>query len=902
MNTAARAARGTRQAQPRASASRAVSSRDSFGTSAAVPRRTQTNARLGAGARYEARRAPVEAAREAAPRALGGAEAVPRVAARARPGLANALADQDALPAAYRTVEADRPPGVESRAETARESSARESTPRVDVWHRGDTRFTNAVTDTGDTKPPPQLQNPKSGARYETLPEENTVSDAVGERGEVNELKAPSRMEMKERESSTSDATSGTTGDTATFSGAPLLADISEAAETLGGINPESVTAIPEKVDPAPSTTLAAPSEVEPIPLTSTDPVSTTVAKPELQAPAELSSSKPRPVEIGTRQDPSEPIAVSSSVGNENLETTNSVEPIKLDQTKEPLTDSLPLKGSAVDSTDGTGSDEPSDSALYPELGSTEGSGTNQGSPAQDDATPQSDFDSSTGSANTGTTTPSPSRFGASNEIPYGSGTSSQPPYNFGGGRDLGRSFTKRGFQGVPRESQCGNGKSLSSKSEKKWIVQFRENVTDAVYFEAAREVHLGEASRSPDPPTLRAAAPGLRIAVLGGVSRRFKKKFAVAHRSEIESIEPDMEVKAFRRFAQSSNDVVTDVISLNRSASRPSRRSSFKSAPRESAPRPRVSCSALAQTSLSSTQWNLDRITSSGGSTLDGKFFAPECLCGRGVSVFVVDTGARVTHSEFTGRIATEYTNFVECDGDGSGAMLDDSGHGTHVSGTVLGVKSGIAKCATLHPVRVLDGDGSGKSSSIIEALDWIADLQLPSGNRKIVSMSLGGPRSNAIDTAVREMVTQGVPVIVAAGNEQSDASTTSPAGETSVIAVGSTSCYSTSQSKRCASDDVSVFSNFGASVDVYAPGDDVQSSWITGDNSFQQNSGTSMAAPLVAGACALYLEKYPNATPDDIKYAITSTSTPVTWNNNKGKGGGGMLDVGAMLKVAPR
>ena len=61
-------------------------------------------------------------------------------------------------------------------------------------------------------------------------------------------------------------------------------------------------------------------------------------------------------------------------------------------------------------------------------------------------------------------------------------------------------------------------------------------------------------------------------------------------------------------------------------------------------------------------------------------------------------------------------------------------------------------------------------------------------------------------------------------------------------------------------------------------------------------------MAAPLVAGACALYLEKYPNATPDDIKYAITSTSTPVTWNNNKGKGGGGMLDVGAMLKVAPR
>jgi subtilisin family serine protease len=98
---------------------------------------------------------------------------------------------------------------------------------------------------------------------------------------------------------------------------------------------------------------------------------------------------------------------------------------------------------------------------------------------------------------------------------------------------------------------------------------------------------------------------------------------------------------------------------------------------------------------------------------------------------------------------------------------MYDDSGHGTHVAGTALGLTSGLAKCATLRPVRILDGDGKGKSSSILEALDWIAAQDVASpGGRKIVSMSLGGPRSQAVDDAVAEMAeVHGVPVIVAAG-----------------------------------------------------------------------------------------------------------------------------------------
>ena len=448
-----------------------------------------------------------------------------------------------------------------------------------------------------------------------------------------------------------------------------------------------------------------------------------------------------------------------------------------------------------------------------------------------------------------------------------------------------------------------------------------------SVYFEAAREVSLGEADTNVAAarPRLRAAAPGLRIAVLGGVSRRFKRSFAKSHAMDIESIEPDFEVKAFRRELKGEvQDTDTDTDNGNvrpdtgngssdtvqlldvdtggakavikqaesgtnvASAPRPVANRSFRQAPR-----PRVSCDLLSQTRLSPKQWNLDRLVGSGiggvsVSLLDGKFTAPECLCGRyvlavsqiqtlfahtrltllfhtrrGVSVFVIDTGARTTHAEFAGRVG-QSVNFVECSGDGSGAMKDDSGHGTHVSGTVLGTTSGVAKCASLHPVRVLDGNGQGKSSSIVEALDWIAELVLQNGNRKIVSMSLGtyfpittfrlpliahtptdtfgfyfsgGPRSSALDAAVREMVNAGIPVICAAGNEQADASTTSPAGEASVITVGSTSCYETSQKKKCVSDDVSVFSNFGTAVDVYAPGDDVRSAWIDTDYAWKQN-----------------------------------------------------------------
>ena len=178
--------------------------------------------------------------------------------------------------------------------------------------------------------------------------------------------------------------------------------------------------------------------------------------------------------------------------------------------------------------------------------------------------------------------------------------------------------------------------------------------------------------------------------------------------------------------------------------------------------------------------------------------------VCADEAYVFVLDTGVRVTHEDFRPpeRVGSGW-NFVGC-----GDEVDDqSGHGTHTAGTAVGATSGVAKCATLHPVQILDGEGKGKSSDVLSALDWVADRDVGAGARKVVSMSVGGPRSAAIDAAVREMVAMGVFVVAAAGNEGRDAAAVSPAGEPAAVTVGSsTSCPSSGDGGgRCASDAVS-------------------------------------------------------------------------------------------------
>lgn len=251
---------------------------------------------------------------------------------------------------------------------------------------------------------------------------------------------------------------------------------------------------------------------------------------------------------------------------------------------------------------------------------------------------------------------------------------------------------------------------------------------------------------------------------------------------------------------------------------------------------------------------WGLDRIDQA-DRPLDTQYhFGPT---GAGVNAFIIDTGIRADHAEFTGRVLAGFTAI----NDGQGTA-DCNGHGTHVSGTVGGSTWGVAKQVKLVPVRVLDCAGSGSYSGVIAGIDWVAGSGL---RPAVANMSLGGSYSSTLNAAVAGAVAKGVTMVIAAGNSNVDACTTSPAGEPSAITVGAT----TSADQRAS------YSNFGACVDVFAPGTSITSAWNTGTTATNTISGTSMASPHVAGVVALALQGNPEALPAAVASYIVSTST---------------------------
>ena len=255
------------------------------------------------------------------------------------------------------------------------------------------------------------------------------------------------------------------------------------------------------------------------------------------------------------------------------------------------------------------------------------------------------------------------------------------------------------------------------------------------------------------------------------------------------------------------------------------------------------------------SAPWGLDRIDQpalplngtysyAGGSTGGGA----------GVNVYVLDTGIYPAHTEFGGRAAGAYDGV----GDGYGTG-DCYGHGTHVAGTIGGATVGVAKQVRLWGVRVLDCEGSGFSSDVIAGIDWV----MQHGARPaVINMSLSGGSSPALNAAAAAAVASGITVVVAAGNQAQNACDASPAAEPSTITVGATG----------SNDAEASFSNYGRCVDLYAPGVSVRSARSTGPTSYRTMSGTSMAAPHVAGAAALVLGADSWATPAEVTQAIVS------------------------------
>ncbi|MFN3596888.1 MAG: S8 family peptidase [Rubricoccaceae bacterium] len=230
----------------------------------------------------------------------------------------------------------------------------------------------------------------------------------------------------------------------------------------------------------------------------------------------------------------------------------------------------------------------------------------------------------------------------------------------------------------------------------------------------------------------------------------------------------------------------------------------------------------------------------------------------GSGVTVYIIDTGIRATHADFGGRVRAGFDAFTD------GRNSDDcNGHGTHVAGTVGGGTWGVAKGVRLVAVRVLNCQGSGTNAGVIAGVDWVAADA--AGKTAVANMSLGGGASSALDTAVRNAVASGVTFVVAAGNENVDACTRSPARVAEALTVGATT----------SSDARSSFSNFGTCVSLFAPGSAITSAWHTSDTATSTISGTSMASPHVAGAAALYLEGHRSATPAQVGRAILDAST---------------------------
>jgi subtilisin len=254
---------------------------------------------------------------------------------------------------------------------------------------------------------------------------------------------------------------------------------------------------------------------------------------------------------------------------------------------------------------------------------------------------------------------------------------------------------------------------------------------------------------------------------------------------------------------------------------------------------------------------------------------------------IAIIDTGIQISHPDLN---VYRQITFVS----GTSSANDDNGHGTHVAGIAaakdnsIGV-AGVAPGAKLWAVKVLDSSGSGSISNIIKGIEYVTRNYL---YIDIVNMSLGCEcTSSSLNTAITNSVKAGITYVVAAGNNGKNAASFSPANHPSVIAVSAIAdsdgkCGGKGIPTSYGADDrFASFSNYGSVVDMAAPGVSIYSTYKGG--TYATLSGTSMAAPHVAGAAALYDATHPGASPSAIANSLKSTgSKPSTICDGKGHG----------------
>lgn len=262
-------------------------------------------------------------------------------------------------------------------------------------------------------------------------------------------------------------------------------------------------------------------------------------------------------------------------------------------------------------------------------------------------------------------------------------------------------------------------------------------------------------------------------------------------------------------------------------------------------------------------SNWGLDRINQRLLPTDDDAIVAG-IGNGSGVHVYIMDSGVRGTHNEFTGRVSTGYCPFP-----GVNPYVDSAGHGTHVAGIALGSTYGVAPGATLHSVRITTaGGGGGSVLDIIEAIVWIKDNRVMPA---VVNCSFEITPVDNLEWAFYTLFNQKIPVVSAAGNDNEFVQYM-PAIIDRCITVGATEVNETSTPHQ---DVQAFFSNFGDEVDIWAPGYDIESAWNSSDSSTDSLSGTSMAAPYVAGAVAVYLQNHQSDTVEEVRNALVANAT---------------------------
>jgi len=237
---------------------------------------------------------------------------------------------------------------------------------------------------------------------------------------------------------------------------------------------------------------------------------------------------------------------------------------------------------------------------------------------------------------------------------------------------------------------------------------------------------------------------------------------------------------------------------------------------------------------------------------------FTYHANAGKGINVYVLDTGLQV-HKDFGGRAKLD-NSIVKGE-----TVPDGNGHGTHCAGTIGATTYGVAKAVTILGVKVLNGAGSGTYADVIAGIQYVAGKASPRLINTVLSMSLGGPTSKAVNDAIDAAFNAGVVSIVAAGNNNGDACAISPAGAAKAFTVGATDNTDARAS----------YSNFGKCVKIFAPGSNIISLWKGAEGATNTISGTSMATPHVAGVAALYMSEKKYTSVQAVYDALVSAGT---------------------------